>query len=147
MVAYPPMPRTVDYMDSYVHRVIDSELDDFFGELAAILIDGPKGVGKTATALQRAHTVWRLDDEGQRQVIAAAPNTVVTGDPPILVDEWQRVPATFDVVRRAVDDDPHGSRFLLTGSAIPPGSTHSGAGRITTMRMRPLSMYERVRPD
>lgn len=140
------MSITVGYMDGYVQRVIDLELDDLFGELPAILLDGPKGVGKTATALQRASSVWRLDDEAQRQVVAADPNTVATGDPPILVDEWQRVSSTFDVVRRAVDENPRSSRFLLTGSAIPVGRPHSGAGRITTMRMRPLSMYERLRP-
>lgn len=141
------MPGTISYVDTYVRRVVDDELDDLLPELPAILLDGPKGVGKTATALERAATVWRLDEQAQRQVVGASPDIATEGDPPILVDEWQRVPTVFDAVRRSVDDDSSGGRFLLTGSATAPGSTHSGAGRITTMRMRPLALYERVQPD
>lgn len=141
------MPGSISYVNTYVRRIVDDELDELFPSLPAILLDGPKGVGKTATALERAATVWRLDDEAQREVVAASPNLATEGDPPILVDEWQRVPAVFDSVRRAVDADSSGERLLLTGSALSPGSTHSGAGRITTMRMRPLSLYERIRPD
>jgi predicted AAA+ superfamily ATPase len=66
------------------------------------------------------------------------------GTPPILLDEWQYVPESWDLVRRAVDENPAAGRFLLTGSATPVDQpTHSGAGRITTIRMRPLSLVER----
>jgi hypothetical protein len=63
---------------------------------------------------------------------------------PVLIDEWQHVPATWDVVRRAVDARVDAGPFLLTGSASQahPG-THSGAGRILTLRLRPLSLAER----
>lgn len=64
----------------------------------------------------------------------------------MLIDEWQRFPAVFDAVRRLVDDDPTGGRFLLTGSASTT-QTHSGAGRITTLRMRPLCLHERRPPQ
>jgi predicted AAA+ superfamily ATPase len=66
------------------------------------------------------------------------------GPEPILIDEWQRMPASWDVVRRAVDTSPTPARFLLTGSAEPAGAqTHTGAGRIVPIRMRPLSLVER----
>ena len=69
---------------------------------------------------------------------------VLSGDPPILIDEWQRVPAVWDAVRRAVDHDNTPGRFLLTGSASPSSPpTHSGAGRIVNLRMRPMSLCER----
>lgn len=74
----------------------------------------------------------------------ADPSRLVRGTQPILIDEWQRFPESWDLVRRAVDDDPNPNRFLLTGSAnraSPP--THSGAGRIVRLRMRPLSLAER----
>ncbi len=62
----------------------------------------------------------------------------------MLIDEWQRLPGSWDLVRRAVDADPTGSRFLLTGSAAPADApTHTGAGRIITVRMRPMSLAER----
>ncbi|WP_193096400.1 ATP-binding protein [Brevibacterium sp. FME17] len=64
---------------------------------------------------------------------------------PVLIDEWQLVPEAWERVRTAVDNDPHGGRFLLAGSAeVAPGlRMHSGAGRIVSMTMRPLSFYER----
>jgi predicted AAA+ superfamily ATPase len=66
----------------------------------------------------------------------------------VLIDEWQRLPDTWDRVRRAVDTDPTPGRFLLTGSAsLRPGMTHSGAGRIVTVRMRPMTLAERGRQD
>ena len=134
------------FQDRYVRRVVDIELDELFPQLPAIVLDGPKGVGKTETALQRATTTWRLDDPIQREALDADPSLLAFGDRPVLVDEWQRLPQTWDAVRRAVDDDPSGGRFLLTGSA-PVRETHSGAGRITTFRMRPLTLSERGATD
>ena len=126
----------------YVRRVVDAELDTLFPELPAILLDGPKGVGKTATALRRAATVWRLDSAPQRAIALADSQVVVGAEPPVLLDEWQRVPDVWDAVKRAVDAKPSGGQFLLTGSA-PTTGTHSGAGRITSVRMRPLTLPER----
>jgi len=128
----------------YLPRIVDDELDVLLAALPALSIEGPKGVGKTATALRRVATVHRLDDSGQRAIVAAEPTRLVTGAPPVLVDEWRRWPESWDVVRRAVDDDPQAGRFLLTGSAAPVEQpTHSGAGRIVTVRMRPLTLTER----
>ena len=77
-------------------------------------------------------------------VISADPPRVLEGEPPVLIDEWQRMPATWDLVRRAVDDAPQPGRFLLTGSAAPAQApTHPGAGRIITVQMRPMSLAER----
>ena len=129
----------------YITRIIDEELDELLAGLAAVAIEGPKAVGKTATALQRAKTVYRLDDPAQVELAAADPRRLITGTTPILIDEWQRVPESWDVVRRAVDADPSPNRFLLTGSAAPTAPpTHSGAGRIVRLRMRPLSLAERA---
>ncbi|NMO54824.1 AAA family ATPase [Actinoplanes sp. TBRC 11911] len=64
---------------------------------------------------------------------------------PVLVDEWQREPAVWDFVRRSVDRSPAPARFLLTGSATPTSApTHSGAGRIVQLRVRPMSLAERA---
>jgi hypothetical protein len=59
-----------------------------------------------------------------------------------LIDEWQRVPAVWDAIRRAVDDGAPPGSYLLAGSASEHGA-HSGAGRILTLRMRPLTLSER----
>ena len=127
----------------YLPRIVDTELGEL-AEAPAVSVEGPRGVGKTETALRRATTVHRLDDPDQLAVLRAAPRRVVAGEPPVLIDEWQRLPGSWDLVRRAVDDDPTGSRFLLTGSAAPAEApTHTGAGRIITVRMRPMSLAER----
>lgn len=136
------MDRTADFRSGYVRRVIDDELDALLPEISALLIDGPKAVGKTKTALQRASTVRRLDRPEERELAAADPRQALTGRHPVLLDEWQRVPDIWDAVKSAVDDRPDGGRFLLTGSA-PTGATHSGAGRIPSLRMRPLTLPER----
>lgn len=131
-------------MTSYLRRIVDNELDELMTGLPAIALEGPKAVGKTATALQRAHTVHRLDDLAQLEIAQADPSRLTGGDRPVLVDEWQRLPSAWDVVRRAVDSDGSPGQFLLTGSASPTDApTHSGAGRIATVRMRPLSLAER----
>ena len=128
----------------YFERIVDGELDELLPQLPAISLEGPKGVGKTETARRRANTRYELDDPAQREIIEADPARVLRGKPPLLIDEWQRVPAVWDIVRRAVDVGCQPSKFLLTGSASPRNApTHSGAGRIVTTRMRPLSLAER----
>lgn len=132
-------------MRTYLSRTVDLELDELLSELPAISLEGPKGVGKTETALRRSKTVYRLDDPAQRAILKADPARLGSGEAPILIDEWQRVPDSWDVVRRLVDEDGTPGRFILTGSATPADlPTHSGAARIVTVRMRPLTLTERL---
>ncbi|HYQ77911.1 MAG TPA: DUF4143 domain-containing protein [Solirubrobacterales bacterium] len=133
---------------AYLKRILEDELDELHGSLPAIAIEGPKAVGKTDTASRRAATVQGLDDPARLELARAEPSRLLQGDTPILIDEWQRLPETWDLVRRAVDADPKAGRFLLTGSASPDGTgTHSGAGRIASVRMRPMSLVERLELD
>jgi uncharacterized protein len=132
-------------MMKYQIRVVDAELDELMPALPAIALEGAKGIGKTATAYRRARTVIRLDEPAQRELVTAAPERLTLAVPPVLIDEWQLVPAVWDVVRRAVDADSAPGRYLFTGSASPATApTHSGAGRIVTLRMRPLALSERA---
>ena len=131
-------------MAFYGHRIVDTQIETLFGELPAISLEGARGVGKTTTARQRAATFLALDDAPVLDVLQADPRLVGTYPAPVVIDEWQRLPAVFDAVRRAVDEDRSAGRFLITGSASPKRPpTHSGAGRIVTLRMRPLSLSER----
>ncbi len=133
-------------MSQYKRRVIDSELDELMPGAAAISIDGPKAVGKTATAGQRARTVFRLDDEAVVELLRAAPEQILEAEAPVMIDEWQRMPTIWDAVRRAVDNGAEPGRYLLTGSAVPAAlPVHSGAGRIISLQMRPLAFAERQR--
>ncbi len=131
-------------MRPYLPRIVDDELSDLLDGVPAVALEGPKGVGKTASALRRAATVFELDRPSQRAVLEADPTQVERAEPPVLLDEWQRFPPLWDTVRRAVDRDPAPGRFLLTGSAVADDvPVHSGAGRIVSVRMRPLSLAER----
>lgn len=128
----------------YIRRILDDELDAVLPGLPAISIEGAKGVGKTATAIRRAATVLRLEDELQRRLVDAGPDALETMPGPVLLDEWQRHPRVWDLVRRSVDAQYRPGRYLLTGSAIPTGvPIHSGAGRIVSIQMRPMSLAER----
>jgi len=128
----------------YQRRIVDDELDELIPSLPAIALEGPKGVGKTRTAGERARTVHRLDDPAQLAVAQADPPRLLEGERPLLIDEWQRLPQVWDLVRRAVDEGAAAGSFLLTGSALPdPPPTHSGAGRIVSIRMRPFALSER----
>ncbi len=127
-----------------MRRTVDDELDVLCEGLPAVALEGPRAVGKTVTAMQRATTVYRLENETERLIAAADLDRVVSRDPPVLIDEWQRLPASWDQVRQAVDGGAPPGSFLLTGSASGAGlPTHSGAGRIVTLRMRPMSLAER----
>ncbi|RIQ11452.1 ATP-binding protein [Jiangella rhizosphaerae] len=130
---------------AYRRRIVDDTLDELFPHLAAIALEGAKGVGKTATAGQRATTVLSLDNPNTRAAVAGNLDLVTQVPLPVLIDEWQLEPYVWDRVRRAVDADGTGGQFLLAGSAgVAPGiRLHSGAGRIVSMPMRPLSFSER----
>ena len=129
---------------AYQRRVLDDELDDLMAGLQAIAVEGAKAVGKTATAVQRAQTTYPLDDPDQQAIAAADLDRLLMAPTPILFDEWQNVRPVWDRVRRAVDAGAPPGSFLLTGSASPKDTgTHSGAGRIVSLRMRPLSLSER----
>lgn len=127
---------------SYQERAIDKLIAELLPSLPAILLDGPKAIGKTTTALQWSKSNFRLDLDDQRIPVEASPEIILSGRKPILVDEWQKVPQTWTVIKHLVDSDYSGGQFLLTGS-MPDASMHSGAGRIVSIRMRPLSFAER----
>lgn len=131
-------------MHNYRPRIVDNELDELLSALAAIAIEGPKGVGKTATAERRADVIYELVDVEQKNLLAADPGRINRAHGTVLIDEWQRYPAIWDDVRRNVDRDPRPARFILAGSAAPvTAPVHSGAGRIVQVRMRPMSLAER----
>ena len=131
-------------LTGYRPRIIDAELDVLSTGISALALEGAKAVGKTATAAERASSVFELDRPEVAALAAADPDRLLAAEPPVLLDEWQRVPALWDLVRRAVDDGADHGTFWLTGSIASenPG-THTGAGRIVRLRMRPLALAER----
>lgn len=129
----------------YRKRIVDQELLARLEATGAIVLEGPKACGKTATARQFAASEVLLDvDDNARQAIAVDPSLVLEGKTPRLIDEWQIEPTIWNHIRRAVDDRGKPGQFILTGSAVPADDVtrHTGAGRLTRLRMRPMTLFE-----
>ena len=125
----------------YTRRIVDGQLDVLAGDLAAIHIEGVRGAGTTTTAIQRVASVWSLDEPGPAQVVTADPDLALAGATPVLLDGVHRAPGLWDAIKRGVDESRVGGQFLITGRWTP--GEHSGAGRINTIRMRPMTLPER----
>lgn len=130
----------------YRPRIVDSELATDLGALGAVVVEGARGCGKTETARRLARSEVRLDvDDNARMAGLVAPEILLEGHRPRLIDEWQLVPHIWNHVRRDVDDHPgETGRFILTGSAVPAddASRHTGSLRFARLRMRPMSLFE-----
>ena len=130
---------------TYLPRLADAELAELLRASGAVLIEGARAVGKTATAMRAAASQVQLDvDANARRMMGIDPSAVLAGDAPRLIDEWQLEPAIWNQVRRAVDERSARGQFILTGSATPADdiTRHTGAGRFTRLRMRPMSLHE-----
>ncbi|HEX5990349.1 MAG TPA: DUF4143 domain-containing protein [Solirubrobacterales bacterium] len=130
---------------TYQPRVVDAELQQKLTAHGAVLIEGPKACGKTETARQASASEVLLDvDDRARAAAAVDPALILNGDTPRLLDEWQVEPRIWNHVRRAVDERREPGQFILAGSAVPADDStrHSGAGRISRLRMRPMSLFE-----
>ena len=137
----------------YRPRIADLMLDFKLHSKGAVIIEGPKWVGKTTTAKRFAKSVVELgDDRDQNQNIFMASidlNRIIKGETPRLFDEWQEVPALWDALRYEVDKRNEVSQFILTGSSIKTSKKfgtdarkHTGTGRFSYLLMRSMSLYE-----
>ncbi len=130
---------------NYVGRISDFELKRKLSASGAVLIRGPKACGKTESARQLAGSILYIDRDPQVDALMnAAPQRLLVGETPRLIDEWQIQPRIWDYVRHEVDERKKNAQFILTGSSNPEDTArmHSGAGRFTTVDMRTMSWQE-----
>ena len=129
--------------------MLKNKMDAFGG----VLLVGPKGCGKTTTALQIAKSVLYMGDTKTREhnvkLANVDPHLILDGPTPRLIDEWQEAPVLWDAVRFEVDHRKGHGHFILTGSVVVkdgedgnPQIQHSGTGRIGRIVMRPMSLWE-----
>ena len=130
---------------SYITRISDEELKRKLTASGALLIRGIKACGKTQSAKQLAASMISFDrDEQVPLLMETAPERLLLGDTPRLIDEWQEYPKIWNYVRHEVDQRNKTAQFILTGSSNPEESVkmHSGAGRFTVLDMRTMSWQE-----
>ncbi|MGH3631701.1 MAG: ATP-binding protein [Sciscionella sp.] len=134
---------------SYVPRLVDTRLTELLTTFPAVLVLGPRAVGKTTTARRLAATVVELDDPAQAAQFHADPTAALDAtlrrtDGPLLLDEWQEVPEVLAAIKRAVDRGAQPGSFVLTGSvrALLTSASWPGTGRIITIDMHPMTVLE-----
>lgn len=133
---------------AYLKRIVDDDLQLRLDSVGATIIVGPKWCGKTTTAEQKAKSIIRLNDPDMREAYIATaqtkPSNLLRGKIPRLIDEWQEAPELWDAVRTSVDSRREPGLYILTGSTTikKENIRHSGTGRISRLKMYPMSLYE-----
>lgn len=138
-------------MDGYRYRIMDGLLEKKLQAKGAVLIEGPKWCGKTTTAEEIASSkimLARTDVKNNfKSLLEIDIDAALSGDTPMLIDEWQTAPKLWDAVRYTVDHRRKMGQFILTGSAVPNKEAeeereHSGTGRFAWLTMRPMTLFE-----
>ena len=130
---------------TYKPRIVDAQIERYLRLFGAVEVSGTKWCGKTWSSLAHGRSVTYVDRGSNLEVATADPGYALIGEPPHVIDEWQRVPAIWDTVRHAVDGAAgEKGLWLLTGSSTPSDDavSHSGAGRIGRIRMHPMTLQE-----
>lgn len=127
-------------------RVIDVPLQHALEAAGAVVIEGARATGKTMTAMNAARSFVFMDDPDFKLVVDAAPQMLLGGARPRLLDEWQVAPSLWNLVRRSVDSSANPGQFILTGSSVPSDdlTRHTGAGRFLRLRQRTMSWWEKL---
>jgi len=129
----------------YVSRLVEKEIEKKLRTSGAVVVAGPKFCGKTTTCMRYQKSFVKLNTKQSIALAKLDPKSVLVGDNPRLIDEWQTVPDIWNCVKDNLDDEYQFGKFILTGSSTPAEKTdihHSGAGRITPIKMRPMSLWE-----
>lgn len=134
--------------DEYKARIIDKIVEKYLDIFGAICIEGPKWCGKSWTSSFHSNSEFLVGDPkgnfSNRKFAEIDPYSVLKGETPRLIDEWQEVPLLWDATRSFIDENNKKGQIILTGSSTPAtkGIMHSGTGRIKNIRMNTMSLYE-----
>lgn len=129
----------------YFERLIEEQIALKLQTSGAVVVAGPKFCGKTTTCMLYQKSFVKLNTKQAISMARMNPKAVLVGEHPRLIDEWQKVPDIWNQVKDELDFNYEFGRYILTGSSTPANKTevhHSGAGRITPLRMRPMTLWE-----
>ena len=141
--------KSKNMINRYKKRIVDTLLNRKLEGIGAVLIEGPKWCGKTTCAEQKAKSIVYMNDPKKSsmymQLAKMSPQTLLEGESPKLIDEWQLAPSLWDTIRFEVDHRDGEGFFILTGSAVPAKTDdiwHTGTGRFAKIKMRTMSLWE-----
>ena len=128
----------------YRPRIIDSAVERYLSIFGGVRIEGPKWSGKSWTGIRHSRSEIFLSKEENKRYATLDPEGALSGDRPRLIDEWQEVTKLWDIARLKIDFSLNNGLYIFTGSTVPPETavSHSGAGRLASLRMHTLSLYE-----
>lgn len=129
----------------YYPRLVEKEIELKLRTSGAVVVAGPKFCGKTTTCMLYQKSFVKLNTRQSITMARMNPKGVLNGEKPRLIDEWQKAPDIWNQVKDDLDFDYQFGKYILTGSSTPADKTevhHSGAGRITPVKMRPMSLWE-----
>ncbi len=129
----------------YYQRLIEENIALKLKSSGAVLVTGPKFCGKTTTCMLFQKSFAKLNTKQAINIARMNPRSVLNGEKPRLIDEWQKAPDIWNQVKDDLDFEYQFGKYILTGSSTPADKTevhHSGAGRITPLNMRPMTLWE-----
>ena len=129
----------------YYQRLIEKEIELKLRTSGAVVVAGPKFCGKTTTCMRYQKSFVKLNTRQAINMARMDSKAVLNGEKPRLIDEWQKAPDIWNQIKDDLDFEYQFGKYILTGSSTPADKTevhHSGAGRITPIKMRPMSLWE-----
>lgn len=129
----------------YYNRLVEKEIELKLKTSGAVLVAGPKFCGKTTTCMLYQKSFVKLNTKQSISIARMNPKAMLKGESPRLIDEWQKAPDIWNQIKDELDFNYEFGKYILTGSSTPADKTevhHSGAGRITPVKMRPMTLWE-----
>lgn len=129
----------------YRKRLAENTLNAKLNSSGCVLVTGPKFCGKTTLCQRFAKSSVSLRNGNIIALANSDPRGILKGDRPRLIDEWQKAPELWNEIKNDLDKDYQFGKYIITGSTTPLDPSkiqHSGAGRISTMNLKPFSLYE-----
>ena len=134
---------------SYIKRDIEKVIVEVSASYSAVLVTGPRQVGKSTTLIYLAENnrnYVTLDDLEARRMARTDPELFLSiHSAPILIDEVQYAPELFSYVKIAVDSGAAPGSYWMTGSQafrLMELAQESLAGRAAILHMSSLSQHE-----
>ncbi len=131
-----------------VRRTVEPRLQRLLKGFPAVLVLGPRQAGKSTLTREMLPSFRHLDLErpSDRAILESDPEGFFDAHPSgVLLDEVQRLPSLFEVLRVVLDRGKGRGRFVLTGSAGPSlvrGASESLAGRVGMLELTPFLASE-----